>query len=258
MMMDDVKKANYQAAMVSDRGLARPENQDACFMDLEKGLFIVADGMGGHQAGATAAKRVVEQLPQLLDGEFGRVFANGNPVSDVEIGQAIRRAAVRLSDQVRDEGNNHIEKRGMGATVVLSWIREYKLYLMHLGDSRIYLWRQGWLRQLTEDHTVGMMLLKLNQITPAELVDKPIMHRLSRCVGMEGDAKPEVQKLALLPKDRLLLCSDGLTQMISDERLGRILGGDGEPEDLCQKFVDAANASGGLDNITAVVVFVGE
>jgi protein phosphatase len=144
----------------------------------------------------------------------------------------------------------------MGATVVLSWIREYKLYLMHLGDSRIYLWRQGWLRQLTEDHTVGMMLLKLNQITPAELVDKPIMHRLSRCVGMEGDAKPEVQKLALLPKDRLLLCSDGLTKMISDERLGRILGGDGEPEDLCQKFVDAANASGGLDNITAVVVFV--
>jgi protein phosphatase len=145
----------------------------------------------------------------------------------------------------------------MGATVVLAAVFGKWVYLMHLGDSRAYLWRNGRFQQLTEDHTVGRMLLELEQITSDDLESKPVLQRLSRCIGMDGEAKPEVQKLVIQKGDRLLLCSDGLTRMVPDSRLAEILGGADDPDVVCRQFVSAANAGGGKDNITAAVLFVG-
>jgi protein phosphatase len=254
--MVDVKLLKIREASITDQGLVRKENQDAFFSDVEKRVFIVADGMGGHAAGRTAAQRVVEKLPGLVLEGYSRLAKNGRPISDAEIGQALRKAAIKLNSQVHSEGTADIEKRGMGATVVLASFIEKWVFLMHLGDSRAYLWRQSHFQQLTEDHTVGNMLLKLNQITEEEMVKKPVLQRLSRCVGMEGEAKPDVQKMVVQPGDRLLLCSDGLTKMVSDERLTEILGGVDEPEVICKQLVSAANAAGGQDNITAIVIFV--
>lgn len=254
--MVDVNSVKLRGASVTDQGRVRHENQDAFFEDQEKGLFIVADGMGGHAAGATASQRVVEKLPGLVLEGYARLAQNGRPVSDGEIGQVLRKAAIKLNAQIHSEGAADSDKRGMGATMVLASFLEKWVFLMHLGDSRAYLWRRGYFQQLTEDHTVGMMLLRLNQITPEELEKKPVLQRLSRCVGMEGEAKPEVQKMIVQDGDRLLLCSDGLTKMVPDERLAEILGGVDEPEVICRQLVSAANAAGGKDNITAVVIFV--
>lgn len=256
MNMVDVKSLRLKEATITDQGLVRKENQDAFFANQEKGLFIVADGMGGHAAGKTAAQRVIEKLPGLVLEGYGRLAQNGRPISDVEIGQALRKAAIKLNAQVHSEGTSDLEKRGMGATVVLASFIERWVFLMHLGDSRAYLWRREHFQQLTEDHTVGMMLLRLKQITPEELAKKPVLHRLSRCVGMEGEAKPDVQKMVVQPGDRLLLCSDGLTKMVPDKRLTEILGGVDDPEVICKQLVAAAIAAGGQDNITAVVIFV--
>ncbi|MFZ0547517.1 MAG: protein phosphatase 2C domain-containing protein [Candidatus Promineifilaceae bacterium] len=254
--MANLKSINVRGASLTDQGLARKENQDAFFVDQQKGLFIVADGMGGHAAGATASRRVIELLPGLVAEQYGRLGQNGKPVSDAEIGQALRKAAIKLNAQIHLEGEADINKRGMGATVVVASFVDNWVYLMHLGDSRAYLWRRSYFQQLTEDHTVGMMLLRLNQITPEELEQKPVLQRLSRCVGMEGEAKPEVQKMVVQGGDRILLCSDGLTKMVGDERVSEILGESDEPETICERLVAAANAAGGLDNVTAVVIFV--
>jgi protein phosphatase len=254
--MIDVKSHKIKEASITDQGLVRKENQDAFFSDRERGLFIVADGMGGHAAGAAAAKLVVETLPGLVLNGYSQLAKNGRPITDVEIGQALRKAAIKLNSKVHNEGNTDLDKRGMGATVVLASFIEKWVFLMHLGDSRAYIWRRTHFQQLTEDHTVGTMLLKMNQITPEELAKKPVLHRLSRCVGMEGEAKPDVQKMIVHPGDRLLLCSDGLTKMVSDERLAEILGGVDDPEVICNQFIAAAKAGGGQDNITAVVIFV--
>lgn len=254
--MSDANTVNIVGAAVTDRGMVREENQDAYFFDLEKGLFIVADGMGGHAAGATAAKRVVDRLPGFVAHEFGRYSQNGRQIEDPEIGLALRRAAIRLNDEIYEEGNQDIDKRGMGATVVLAALFGRWVYLMHLGDSRAYLWRKGHFQQLTEDHTVGRMLLQMDKISTDDLESKPMLQRLSRCVGMEGKAKPDVQKFVVQSGDRVLLCSDGLTKMVPDGRITEILGGADDPEVVCRQFVSAANGAGGRDNITAAVIFI--
>ncbi len=254
--MSNNESLKILGAGITDQGLVREENQDAFYIDLAKGLFIVADGMGGHAAGAIASKRVVERLPELVAHEFGRYTKDGRPIADPEIGLSLRKAAIKLNTLVHLEGKEDVSKRGMGATVVLATLFEKWAYLMHLGDSRAYLWRKGYFQQLTEDHTVGRVLLNLEQITADDLESKPVLQRLSRCVGMEGQAKPEVQKLVVQKGDRMLLCSDGLTRMVPDKRLAEILGGADEPEVVCKQFVSAANAAGGKDNITAAVIFI--
>jgi serine/threonine protein phosphatase PrpC len=254
--MVNVSNRKLRVASITDQGLVRKENQDAFFSNQEKRLFVVADGMGGHAAGATAAKIVVETLPSLVLKGYRQLAQNGRPISDVEIGQALRKAAIKLNNKVNEEGRENLEMRGMGATVVLASFIEKWVFFMHLGDSRAYLLRRNHFQQLTEDHTIGNMLLKMNNITAEEFDSKPALHRLSRCVGMDGEAKPEVQKMVVQPGDRLLLCSDGLSKMVPDERLAEILGGVDDPDVICRQFIAAAKAAGGQDNITAIAIFV--
>jgi protein phosphatase len=127
---------------------------------------------------------------------------------------------------------------------------------MNLGDSRAYLLRRGRLRRLTQDHTVAAVLLRLDEITPEEAGEHPGTHRLTRYVGMEGEALPDIQTLRLEAGDRLLLCSDGLTGMVSDRRIAHLLRQQPTPEDACQALIAAANAAGGRDNISAIVIDV--
>lgn len=239
-----------EAAMRSDRGLVRPNNQDACATHTERGLFVLSDGMGGHSGGAVASRIVVEALPALLDR------APGRPMEAPDVAPTLSRAVAALSEQLRREGASHLELAEMGATLVALIVRGGVAHVLHIGDSRAYLLRGGHLERLTEDHSVVAALVRLGEITQADAVGHPQANRLTRYVGMDGDADPDVRSFALADADRLLLCSDGLTGMLSDERIEEILCSRLGVEEVCEELVAEANAAGGRDNVSVVVVDV--
>jgi serine/threonine protein phosphatase PrpC len=244
-------RLTVRAAMACDRGKVRQENEDACVVAPERGLFIVSDGMGGHQAGAIASRIVVNVLPALLAQQAGHV-----QLSPEGIHQALARAAADLSTQLRQEAAKHPDLVGMGATVVLLLVAGGQAHIMHLGDSRAYLLRQSRLRRLTQDHTVAALLLRLKEITEEEAREHQGAHRLTRYMGMDGDALPDIRTLRLEAGDRLMLCSDGLTGMVSDRHIAHVLRQHPRPEDACQALVAAANAAGSRDNVSAIVIDV--
>jgi len=241
-------------AGLTDRGRVRPQNEDRWVADPEQGLYLVADGMGGEVAGALAAQVVVETLPALLRQRLPGL----DTLATSEAGQRVQAALVELNDHLRAQSRNHPGLEGMGATVVLALIRDTQALIAHLGDSRAYLWRQKRLKRLTTDHSVIQLLLHSGDITPEEAATHPARSHLTRFVGMPGEALPEVRWQTLAPGDRLLLCSDGLTGMVSDREVLAILNRRLPPEETCQRLIEAANAAGGQDNITVVIVNVDE
>ncbi len=239
-----------RAAALSDVGKVRQNNEDAFALMPERGLFIVSDGMGGHQAGETASKIVVEALPRMIERRLAAIRSERAEV----VSLALRDAIVDLSQQLRRQSAGRPDLAGMGATVVLASVRKDRLFIAHMGDSRAYLYRGGKLDQLTEDHSVVGILLRGGEITPEEAEVHPARGVLSRYVGMEGVVYPDARALGFLAGDRLLLCTDGLTGMAPDSRIAEILGACDDPQAACQALVEAANASGGTDNITALAV----
>jgi protein phosphatase len=134
------------------------------------------------------------------------------------------------------------------------WLQQQLTTIAHVGDSRVYLWRDGRLQALTVDHTVGNALLKLNQVTPEDIETNITLLRLSRCMGMAGEVDPDISQLVLKENDRLLLCSDGLTTMVAEEEIAAIIGRKQEPEAACDALVKAANDAGGRDNVSVILI----
>lgn len=237
---------------LTDTGKARTHNEDRWLADLGSGLFVVADGMGGQAAGALAAGIVVETLPRLL---HQRIEASTNlaaPESCAPLWESLS----ELSGRLRRESQGQMGLSGMGTTVVAVLIRGRQALIGHMGDSRAYLLRNEKLERLTRDHTVTQLLLEHGEITTSEALEHPAHGQLTRYVGMEGEALPEVRFLELLPEDRLLLCTDGLSGMLSDENLIAHLNRRSAPEEVCRNLIAASNEAGGKDNITALVIDV--
>jgi serine/threonine protein phosphatase PrpC len=248
--MSHQQKPPLVAAAATDVGRVRDHNEDACLADPSHGLFIVSDGIGGHQAGDLASRIVVSVLPAMIEQHLSQAKARN--------GDAIRRclcgAVADLSRHLRAESAGRIGLSGMGATVVAMLIRARSAHIVHMGDSRAYRLRGGKLEQLTEDHSVTGILLRAGEITTVEAKDHPAKGRLSRFVGMEGDVAPDVRTMPLRTGDRFLLCSDGLTGMVPDEDIASVLLANEEPTVACGALIDAANQSGGRDNIAVIVV----
>lgn len=242
-----------RAATASDRGRQRHENQDACVLIPEQRLFILSDGMGGQNAGAVASRAVVSVLPRLVEQKLG----NRQHLSDEEVLQKLKEAATELNIGLHEEAATSPALHGMGATVVLAMLYGCVAHIMHLGDSRAYLFRGRELRQLTQDHTLAAVLVRLQEITPEDARTLPELQRLSRYVGMEGAARPDVQTVQMKAGDRILLCSDGLTRMLSDDEIARLLELYADPQEACNALVAAANAAGGEDNISTIVIDIG-
>jgi PPM family protein phosphatase len=231
----------------SDVGLARSGNEDSYLCG--RTVFAVADGLGGHQGGEVASAAAMEPLAAL----DGRDFAEP------------REAAVALAGAIRD-GNSAILDRaagdpalwGMGTTVTAAALAgERFLQLAHVGDSRAYLLRAGTLEQLTSDHTVVAELVRRGRLTPEQAAVHPERSILTRAVGLDPGVLVDIpDPLELRPGDQVLLCSDGLTEAVPDDRIAELLAGDGA--DTCKALIDAANAAGGPDNITVVLVGVDE
>jgi protein phosphatase len=170
----------------------------------------------------------------------------------------LRSAILELSQNLHSESMGRAGLQGMGATVALAWLRKGMAHLAHLGDSRIYLLREGKLRRETEDHSIVAMLLRRKEITAEEARVHPARGRITRYVGMKEEVFADVRTIFLQYGDRLLLCSDGLSGMLTGKEMARLLYTHIEPELACKALVEAANAAGGKDNITALVVNYGD
>ena len=234
----------------SDIGMVRQENQDAVFGEPETGLFIVADGLGGHQAGALAARIVVEVLPKMLASRFAKINMDSVRV----IRYWLRQEIMRLSRQLRAQSLLQPSTFGMGATLILAFIQNDKVHIAHAGDSRAYLFRENKLVRLTEDHSIISILLRARDITPEAARFHPAHGQLTRYVGMEGTLYSDVQTISIESKDRLLLCTDGLTGMLPDEAISDLLNKCPDPRTACQVLTAAANHAGGYDNVTEILL----
>jgi PPM family protein phosphatase len=230
-------------AALTDCGKVRMDNQDRYAVCAEAGIFLVADGVGGEGDGAAAARIVAERLPEALRGVSHRL-----PLSEVK--RLVTSSVRTLHREVRfarSEGKSR-------STLVLSVLREDCGFVAHLGDSRAYRWRAGSLSRLTKDHSFGQLLVDTGEMEPADLEQSPYRSQLTRCVGMDGDPEPEFRDFDWQPNDILLLCSDGLTSMLPDPNIGRIISETPDPNVSVRELVRHANDAGGADNITVITV----
>ncbi len=241
-------RTEWIAAGLTDVGGGRSSNEDAFLVDNERGLFIVADGMGGHNAGAVAAHASVAGLPLLLDANLSGPRSPSRPLTRV-----LRDAVMRLSASVRAEGERDEKLRGMGSTLACLLIRQRVAYVAHMGDSRVYLWRNG-LKCLTQDHSLTALLVRERAISARSAARHPARGQLTRFIGMKQDVFPDVCRLPTAIGDRFLLCTDGLWNALSDTQIEAMMGQEEDPRLLCTTLVQAAKSQGATDNITCVVV----
>lgn len=227
-----------KSAALTDRGLVRDENEDAFLIN--ETLAAVADGMGGHQAGEVASRTALAELSDALSGPVRR------PTT------ALLKAFSRANAAVlRQAGQT--DKAGMGSTLTALLLRERRAWIGHIGDSRAYLLRNGKSTQLTRDHSLVADLVRNGSLSPDAARTHPRRHVITKAVGAGAAINPDVFSLDLLAGDRLILCTDGLTNHVEPDRLAE-LAGVGSLQAACQALVEAAKAGGGSDNITVVVV----
>lgn len=230
---------------VSDVGSARDGNEDMFLLAPDRGLFVVADGLGGHAAGEVASALIVRTVFQTVED---RLTGASLPPTTI-LADAFREA----DDAVRAYTEEHPECRGMGATLVVALIVGNQAVIGHAGDTRAYLSHEGVLRRLTNDHTAVGRLLSANLLTEDEARGHPARNAVSQAVMGARDVTPEFTEVALETGDRLMLCSDGLWDEVSHEIIEKILADDVPAWEMATRLVDRAIIAGGNDNITAVV-----
>jgi serine/threonine protein phosphatase PrpC len=270
-------------AGLTNVGQVRDLNEDRFYFKVVQasddgplGLFVVADGMGGHLAGEVASHWAVGTLkrelaplfrPQdpsvtrRLDAEILAAVGSGVTVrlEETELARLLDHAVERANQVLLGYARQHPERAGdMGSTLTLAVVEGDRVTVAHVGDSRAYLWREGKLRQLTEDHSIPGALLKQGRLTPEEAHEHSHRHILYRCLGLKPSIEVDIYPSVLLQTgDTLLLCSDGLWDMVyPTERLAAFLASEAGPPAICRRLVDAANEAGGEDNITVVLVRV--
>jgi protein phosphatase len=236
----------------SDVGRVRASNADRWLADPAQQLYLVTDGMGGQSAGGLASRLVVEVLP----GQVRKAVGGARDFSDPATSARVVEAVAEMSRGMQQESEGRPGLSGMGTTLLLVLVRAAQALVVHLGDSRAYLWRDKELARLTKDHTLVQLLLDGGLLSPEEAANHPARNRLTRFVGMPGEPLPEWRLVDLFSRDRLLLCTDGLPHALDDQHLCSLLAEASEPACACERLVNAANAAGGEDNITALVLMV--
>ncbi len=294
------------AAHKTDTGKQREQNEDSAYRQIQssdngdQGLFIVADGMGGYQAGEVASKLAVQRISDSLRSFFAPVYEQqtvklsveevGDPtvkMTPEELGDTTVKAeavkggksqktrkfpetpmTLNIENQIKEaikeankailrHGEQHTGARGLGCTVTMALVQNDKAYVANVGDSRTYLLRNGELKPLTRDHSLVARLVEAKQIEPDEVYSHPQRNLIYRSLGAgHKNIDVDVFHETLLPGDTLLLCSDGLWEMVKPDDLKKALNAPTSPQKICDTLIDLANANGGEDNITAIVVHV--
>jgi protein phosphatase len=225
--------------------MRRRANEDHHAILPELGLYLVADGMGGHQAGQVASHLAVEVATRTIEALQG---------SEMILAERLRHAVACANREILMAARNKPELEGMGTTLVGMLFGEERLALAHVGDSRAYVLRNGRLRGLTDDHSIVAELLRRHAISEADARDHPHRHVLTRALGVRTSTAPDLAEMTPQTGDLFLLCSDGLTSLVCDEQIAARLS---EAEDLqaaATALVEAANEAGGFDNSTVVLI----
>lgn len=237
-----------QVGYLTDVGRVRPINEDCLWADPE--LLVLADGMGGHQAGEVASRLAVESVvAHFHDHQFST--SDGQLDSALDRVRASIRAANRL---IYQKGLEDPRFRGMGTTLTLALIKGGEAIIGHVGDSRAYLVQKDSLVQLTEDHSVVWELMRKGSLSRQEARVHPYRNMLTRALGTSSAVEVDALKLSLKPTDGLLLCSDGLTSVLSDEEIHAIIIANfGHPQAAVDELIRQANARGAPDNVSAIL-----
>jgi serine/threonine protein phosphatase PrpC len=284
------------AAYKTDVGRQRERNEDCPYKhiseDEDRGLFIVADGMGGYQAGEVASKLAVQKISEALRSFLVPLSEQPTirltPVAEEEtiiLDPALAReqtakqqhktrklpetsvaknvedqlkAAIRQANRaILTYGEAQSSARGLGCTVTTALVQDDHAYIANIGDSRTYLYRDGTLTPLTKDHSLVYRLVEAKQIQPDDIYSHPQRNLIYRSLGAgHKSVEPDVFQTSLRPGDSLLLCSDGLWEMVRNQELLKVLRENSDAQKICDILIDLANANGGEDNITAVLVQV--
>lgn len=211
-----------------------------------RGLFIVADGMGGHAAGEVASEMAVQTIERELE-------ALRDP-NDREAGEKLAEALREANRTIHDRTITEVDKQGMGTTASVLMVWESKYLIGQVGDSRVYLLRDGELQQLTKDHSYVQEQVDAGFLTPEQARYHPYSNVITRCVGASPEVEPDIYHGEVRVGDLFLVASDGLTGMVDDRRLAILLMSRAAPERKVHALIAEANGRGGLDNITAIVV----
>ncbi|HEY4321434.1 MAG TPA: Stp1/IreP family PP2C-type Ser/Thr phosphatase [Gemmatimonadales bacterium] len=240
----------FTCAARTDVGVVRSGNEDSYLMGTDRGLFIVADGMGGHAAGEVAS----EMATQIIADQFRPVRG----MSDEELMAQLIGAVRAANDAIFRRTLAEHDKRGMGTTSTVLGLLPRRYVIAQVGDSRAYMLRGGVLTQVTKDHSYVQEQVDAGRLTPEEARVHPYANVITRCVGSSSDVVPDLYFGTLEPGDLLLLASDGLTGMLDDEDVRQILLGDQELERMIDGLIAGANHRGGLDNVTTILVRIDE
>lgn len=241
----------HEFAWALDTGRARRNNEDAVATDPEAGLAVLADGMGGYNAGEVAAEMATSRICAEF-AQWHRAQAT-SPQAEAVL-EALRVAVERANRAILDAAQAEPAYRGMGATLVLACLLHTQVLVGHIGDSRAYRLRQGRLERLTRDHSMIQEQLDAGLITPAQAARAVHRNFVTRAVGVEPQVTLETHLHPFVEGDLLLLCSDGLSDMVDDERLESLLALPRALSDIGHALVDAANAAGGKDNISLILI----
>lgn len=245
---------HYEFCSVTDQGRTRGNNEDAVRVLPDLGLAILADGMGGYNAGEVASGMATSHIGD----ELGRWLAEAGRLASVrELRRALELCVANANHAVFEAAQSHLQYAGMGTTLVVGIFHPQRLLVGHIGDSRAYRLREGELVQISRDHSLMQEQLDAGLITPAEAAVSGQRNLVTRALGVEPSVQLEVNEHAVQAGDCYLLCSDGLSDMVDDATIADLLQSDTPLAERAQALVAQANANGGRDNISVVLAQAG-
>jgi len=230
-----------KAALRTHVGKVRRQNEDAAWYDEKRGVFAVADGMGGHLAGEVASGMAIEAVQNM---------AQKNEFASITV---MREAVMSAHEAITRHAQKNPACMGMGTTLSVMWRGGHYMYIAHVGDSRIYRFRNDALEQITQDHSLVEELVRARIITREEARTHPRRNIITRALGTQGDNLPDLLAADIKPGDLWLLCTDGLCGMISDEEIARVLSSGATLEMMAGSLIEKALDAGGRDNVTLVL-----
>lgn len=241
----------------SDVGRVRTNNEDSFRIVAPLNLFVLSDGMGGEAHGEVASAMAVDTVASHCQEAENRPSTSVFAETQAGLAAKTQRlaSAVRLANRtIHESAEKHPEQRGMGATLTAAWLEGARLSLAHVGDSRAYLLRAGGLTQLTNDHSLVAEQVRRGILTPQQAETSEMQSVLLRALGAQPDVDVDADEYVVLERDVLLLCSDGLTRMVTEPEIASTLAVERDPQKAAEQLVELANEYGGEDNVTVIVV----
>jgi protein phosphatase len=242
---------------LSDVGRVRTNNEDSFRIVEALNLFILSDGMGGEAHGEVASAMAVDVINKYCESEkedSGATVLDEVPANISSRTRRLKNAVAQANFQIFQSAQKNPEQRGMGATITALWLKDTLLSIAHVGDSRAYLLRNGNLQQLTNDHSLVAEQVRRGLITPQQAEESEMQSVLLRALGAHPEVEIDVDEVEIIPRDALLLCSDGLTRMVTEPEIAGALQAEIVPSAAAERLIALANENGGIDNVTVIVV----